>query len=394
VKYGRYQIEEELGRGSMGVVYSAYDPQIDRRVAIKVLREDRVTSEEFVQRFLKESRSIGRLNHPNILTVYDAGKDHNAIFIAMEFLEGRTLNEVIRERRLSINEIVDIGVQIASALDYAHSKNIIHRDIKPSNIFITRDNRPIIADFGIARMEDPTVIHRTQAGVILGTPGYMSPEQVKGEPVDGRTDLFSLGVILYELTTGKTPFEGDTLPVLFRAIEQDTPLVPTKIDSRVPPLLSSLIMKSLNKRTEKRFQTGKEMAQDLKACLKRRGSDIQGEKRSRKRTALVALIALVVFVTFGIVVLLFNPFSSEQEPRALLRVKSSEWGTEIFITGAKVFIDGSFKGTTPLEIELPLNKYEVSVRSKGYEPYDAQITLPKKGLDLPVTLVSQDEQEL
>jgi len=389
MKFSRYQIESELGRGSMGVVYSAYDPQIDRRVAIKVLREDRVTSEEFVQRFLRESRSIGRLTHPNILTVYDAGKDNNTIFIAMEFLEGKTLNEVIRERRLSIDEIVDIGVQVAGALDYAHSKNIIHRDIKPSNIFITHDNRPVIADFGIARIEDPTVIHRTQAGVILGTPGYMSPEQVRGEPVDGRSDLFSLGVILYELTTGKTPFEGDTLPVLFRAIMQDTPIKPKKANSKVPHLLSDLIMKSLNKQPEKRFQTGRNMAQKLKACHKRRGSDIQGEKRTREKTRHLALKTLAVSVAFCILGLIFYFFSSEKEPRALLKVTSS-------VVDAEVFINGSYRDRAPLEIELPLNKYEISVRLKDYYDYKAQVTLDKEGEEYSVfaRLFPQDEQEL
>ena len=389
MKYGRYQIEEELGRGSMGIVYSAYDPQIDRRVAIKVLREDKVTSEEFLQRFLRESRSIGRLTHPNILTVYDTGKDHNTIYIAMEFLEGKTLNEAIRERRLSINEIVNIGVQMAEALDYAHSKSIIHRDIKPSNIFITPDNRPVIADFGIARIEDPSVIHRTQAGVILGTPGYMSPEQVRGEPVDGRSDLFSLGVILYELTTGKTPFKGDTLPVLFRAIMQDTPIEPKKVDSGVPRLLSGLIMKSLNKRPEKRYQTGKDMAQDLKACHKRRGSDIQGEKRTREKTPHLALKILAFFVAFCILGAFFYYFSFEKEPRALLRVTSS-------VMGSEVWIDDSFKGITPLEIELPLNKYNVSVHSKGYypKPFTANLEEEGKEYSLSVELVPQDEQAL
>ena len=377
MKYGRYQIESELGRGSMGVVYSAYDPQIDRRIAIKVLREDRVTSEEFVQRFLRESRSIGRLTHPNILTVYDAGKDHNTIFIAMEFLEGKTLSEVIKERKLSIDEIVDIGVQVAGALDYAHSKNIIHRDIKPSNIFITRDNRPVIADFGIARIEDPTVIHRTQAGLILGTPGYMSPEQVRGESVDGRSDLFSLGVILYELTTGKPPFQGDTLPVLFREIMQDTPIEPKKEDSGVPQLLSGLIMKSLNKRPEKRFQTGRDMAQELKACHKRRGSDILGEKRPHEKRRYLALKTLAVSVAICILSIIFYFFSSEKEPRALLKVTSS-------VMGAEVFINGSYRDRVPLEIELPLNKYEVSVRLKDYYDYKAQVILDKEGEEYSV----------
>ena len=195
MKYGRYEIVGELGKGSMGVIYKAHDPQIDRVIALKVLRHDRVTSEEFVKRFYKEAKAIGRLSHSAIVTIYDVGQDKGTIYIAMEFLEGPSFDGIIQERRLSPEEIVDLGAQVAEALDYAHQQGIVHRDIKPANIILTPTGQVKITDFGIARIEDPSAPQQTQAGEILGTPSYMSPEQVMGQPVDGRSDLYSLGVI-------------------------------------------------------------------------------------------------------------------------------------------------------------------------------------------------------
>ena len=206
MKYGRYEIVKELGRGTMGVVYQAHDPQIDRMVALKVLRPDRVVSQDFVLRFLREAKAIGRISHANIVTVYDVGQDHGTIYIAMEFLEGRPLNEVIKGRTLPASEAVEMCAQVAEALGYAHSRGITHRDIKPSNIILTPDNRIKLTDFGIARIEDPEAAQQTQAGDILGTPVYMAPEQVMGQKADGRTDLYALGVIAYEMVTGKRPF--------------------------------------------------------------------------------------------------------------------------------------------------------------------------------------------
>ena len=193
----------------MGVVYRAHDPQINRQIALKILREDRVTNEELVQRFLREAQAMGGLSHPNIATVYDTGRDHNMIFIAMELLKGKSLKDVMRDKKLNQQEIVHIGVQVAEALDLAHRRGIVHRDIKPSNIIIDPSGQVKITDFGIAHIEDPAMTQQTIAGEILGTPLYMSPEQVMSKPVDGRSDLYSLGVILYELTTGSHVIKGE-----------------------------------------------------------------------------------------------------------------------------------------------------------------------------------------
>jgi len=267
MQYGRYQIIAELGRGSMGVVYKAHDPQIDRTIALKVLREDRVTSEDFVKRFLKEAMAVGRLSHPGIVTVYDVGQDRGSIYIAMEFLQGMPLDELMATKSFSLDEIVNIGIQTAQALQYAHQHGIIHRDIKPPNIIYSPEGSIRVTDFGIARIEDPNGHQMTQVGEILGTPRYMSPEQVMGQPLDGQSDLYSLGVILYQLTTGRRPFQGDTLAAIFRAITQDTPEAPHTLDPRVPEALSSLIMKLLDKDPARRFSSGNNLIGELRGCL-------------------------------------------------------------------------------------------------------------------------------
>jgi serine/threonine protein kinase len=385
MNYGRYQIEEELGKGSMGVVYRAHDPQIDRLVALKVLRHDRVTSEAFVQRFLKEAKAIGRLSHPNIVTVYDVGRDHGTIYIAMEFLEGPPLNEVIQEKRLALGEIVDLGVQVAEALDYAHQKGIVHRDIKPTNIIVTPDGQAKITDFGIARIEDPSAIQQTQAGEILGTPVYMSPEQVMGRPVDGRSDLYSLGVILYELSTQKRPFRGDSIAAIFRAITQDAPAEPAKTESSVSRELSELIMKSLNRRLDERFQTGKAMAKALKACLVAKESKPLPPQPTKKRAKHHGLFVIIAFIAVSVAGGLAYYFVAKEKPEQAVESTSVQVArpgvlkVESVPTGAQVFLDGSFQGKTPLTLELPLGKYEVRLSLPDYYEWEAQLQLNKEG---------------
>jgi len=230
MQYGRYQIIKELGKGSMGVVYEAYDPLFDRRVALKVLRPDRVSSGAFAQRFLKEAKAVGRLYHSNIVVAHDKGEDHGTVYLSMEYIEGKPLNEVLQSQKLTLEEALRIGVQVADALDYAHGKGIVHRDIKPSNIIVQPDGNIKITDFGIARIEDPMATQQTQAGEILGTPAYMSPEQVLGQAVDGRSDLFSLGVILYELLTHQRPFSGESLATIFHSITHEDPRKPEELN--------------------------------------------------------------------------------------------------------------------------------------------------------------------
>lgn len=315
-KYGRYEILKEIGKGSMGMVYLARDPHIDRLLALKVLRPDRVSSEEFMKRFLREAKAIGKLSHPNIVAVYDVGEDHGTAYIAEEYLDGVSLDQAIEDQRLSIGDIVAIGVSIAETLEYAHRKGIVHRDVKPSNIIVLPDKHVKLTDFSIAHIEDPEATVQTHAGEILGTPAYMSPEQVLGQAVDGRSDIFSLGVVLYELVTGERPFKGSSLTAIFRAITTVNLVEIRKIKPPVPRRLELIIMKSLAKDPEERYSNGLEMAEALRSCcggIDQRKSAIPttpnkkitkesaaaAGKHSRSRMPVLLALAVIVAVGLG-----------------------------------------------------------------------------------------------
>lgn len=397
MNYGRYEIIQELGKGAMGVVYQAKDPQINRTIALKVLRQDRVISEDFVQRFLKEAMAIGRLSHPNIVTIYDVGQDHDTIYLAMEYLEGRPFNDIIRERNLSITEIAELAVQLAESLDYAHKKGIVHRDIKPSNIMLTPEGKVKLTDFGIARIEDPSMNQQTRAGEILGTPVYMSPEQVMGQQLDGRSDLYSLGVILYELAAGKRPYSGENLAAIFRAITLDSPEDPGTINPSIPPALANLIMKGLNKDAGQRFQTGEEMAAAYRTFLKELESDATAREeapRKKPHAVIIAGLALVIILLSAGALYISthkqesNTLSAPQE-----QVELTSLNVESIPIGAQIFIDGSFKGKTPLQLDIPLGKHEVRLSLPEYYEWEAQLALEEKGeIPLFVRLVPSGEQ--
>jgi serine/threonine protein kinase len=397
MKYGRYEIVKELGRGTMGVVYQAHDPQIDRMVALKVLRPDRVVSQDFVLRFLREAKAIGRISHANIVTVYDVGQDHGTIYIAMEFLEGRPLNEVIKGRTLPVDEAVEMCTQVASALGYAHSRGITHRDIKPSNIILTPDNRIKLTDFGIARIEDPEAAQQTQAGDILGTPVYMAPEQVMGQKTDGRTDLYALGVIAYEMVTGNRPFGGGNIAAIFQSITHETPDDPMKtghVDNRK---LADLILKSLSKDPAGRFQTGEAMAAALNRCLDpaahpfpEAGDPIEKPVRSKRTGLVLAVFCLCIVAGIVSYAVMRKPVD---EPSiagpALLPAASSTLAVTSTPDGAQVFVDSMFKGTTPLHISLVPGSYEVRLNLPDYYEWEARIQIGEADpAPLTVRLVS------
>lgn len=264
-KAGRYQIVSELGRGSMGVVYQGFDPVIGRTVAIKTMLIEGLPAAEFEEykaRFQREAQAAGVLAHPNIVTVYDFGEDNGVLYLAMEFLEGKSLQELVEKQNiLPVETIIPMYEQVCSALDLAHSHNIVHRDIKPANIMILDSGLVKVTDFGIAKMMS---VGMTQAGQILGTPNYMSPEQVKGRMVDGRSDIFSLGVILYELVTGEKPFGGSNITTVIYKIINENPIPPRELDASIHPGLSYVISKSLAKSPDERYQTCGELAQDLR----------------------------------------------------------------------------------------------------------------------------------
>ncbi|MGZ7082248.1 MAG: protein kinase domain-containing protein [Candidatus Angelobacter sp.] len=259
---GRYEITGELGRGAMGVVYKALDPTIGRTVALKTMRLDvhGLDAQEMVRRFQNEARAAGVLNHPNIVTIYDAGEQDGIFYIAMEFIEGTTLHELLVEKRvLATDEVLQLTRQICRGLDYAHSNGIVHRDIKPANIMITGNGTVKIMDFGIAKSGGQV----TNTGQVLGTPNYMAPEQVKGRQLDGRSDLFSLGVILYEMLTGEKPFVGQNVTTIIYKIVNENPITPRDLDVTVHPGLSAIVTKALAKAPDDRYQTGADLVRDL-----------------------------------------------------------------------------------------------------------------------------------
>ncbi len=269
---GKYRIVEHLGRGGMAEVYKAYQPGLDRYVAIKVLHSFLATEADFLTRFQREAKIAAMLRHPNIIQVYDFdySKEDDAYYMVMEFIEGPTLKERLQElaekgRLMPLEEAVGIVTAIANALDYAHQHGMVHRDVKPANIMFTRDGQPILTDFGIARMVD--VVGLTASGTMVGTPAYMAPEQGMGQAGDERSDIYSLGVVLYQLTTGYLPYDADTpLGVAMKHISEPLP-PPAIINTALPASLEAVIMRALAKAPENRYQTAHEFAADLKRAM-------------------------------------------------------------------------------------------------------------------------------
>lgn len=264
---GRYEVLGELGQGAMGIVYRAKDPLIDRVVAIKTINLGlaQEEKEEYEGRFYQEAKAAGRLNHPNIVTIYDVGKSDDIAYIAMEFLQGRELRDIMNDSGvLPVDQVLDIVAQVALGLAYAHEHEIVHRDIKPSNIMVIRDGHVKITDFGIARMASSAV--RTQTGMVLGSPKYMSPEQVMGKAIDQRSDIFSLGVMLYEMLTGQAPFNGENVNAIMYQTLNAVPAPPNTLNPAVPEMINFIMAKALAKGLEDRYQNAKDFAVDLRAC--------------------------------------------------------------------------------------------------------------------------------
>ena len=274
---GRYKILSIIGQGAMGVVYKAVDPMIDRTVAIKTvnLSLNKDDQAEYEARFQQEIKAAGRLNHPNIVTIYDVGRTENMAYMAMEFLEGKELKDILADgERPPVASTVDWIAQVALGLSAAHENEIIHRDVKPSNIMIVRGGYAKITDFGIARMSASAV--KTMTGLILGSPRYMSPEQVIGRTLDHRTDIFSLGVVLYETLTGAPPFDGDNVNAIMYATVNHSPIAPSGTNADVPTMLDLIVAKALAKTLDERYQTMREFAQDLNEVKRQMASVAPG----------------------------------------------------------------------------------------------------------------------
>ena len=266
-RFGRYEIVGELGRGAMGVVYKARDPQIDRIVAIKTVSlwgQEPEEEKEFRLRFLNEAQAAGRLHHSGIVSIFDVGEspENGDPYIVLEYVSGESLNRILsREKKLPLARALQLAEEIAEALDYAHGQGVVHRDIKPANILVTEAGHAKIADFGIAKLN---LAHFTIPGRVLGTPAYMAPEQLSGEGVDGRSDLFSLGVILYAMVTGHSAFQGSSATTVCFKVANREPVAASALDMALPPQLDAVISRAIAKNPDERYQRGVEFAEDLR----------------------------------------------------------------------------------------------------------------------------------
>ncbi len=430
---GRYDLQGELGRGAMGIVYRGLDPIIGRTVAIKCLHPHIIEGqEEARRRFQQEILALGKLEHPNIVTIYDAGKDQGFDYIVMEYVEGITLSHWLKSgEAIPVGAVLRIGVQICQALHFAHSHGVIHRDIKPGNILLSGNQMHAkVTDFGIAQMEGTGHTHTDR---LLGTPQYMSPEQYREATLDGRSDLFSVAALLYEMLTQRKAFGGESVPVIMHRVLKDIPPAPVTLQSTIPWRLSDVVMRGLEKDPSRRFPSAEEMARALEASAPGLlpdapidapidaptdaptvvvpdtprdglGKDARTAGRSRW-VARASLAGAALAVTGGIAVVWYMqrppapsvaPVSTMVPMTVATQGAGPQAGQVTFSTtppGAQIFIDGAMTGVSPLTLALPAGAHEMRIFKGGYHPIEATLEIPV-GKMTPVNLILREEEML
>jgi predicted Ser/Thr protein kinase len=384
---GRYETLAEVGRGAHGTVYRALDPTIRRTVALKVVAAE---EDEFPGGavpggrsafFEREAQAAGALLHPGIVTLYDAGRDGDRYYLAMEFVEGETFAaEIARAGRLPIERTIEVVAAVAEALDFAHERGVVHRDIKPANLMILPDRSVKVADFGIARLTSGAASATMTAGMMVGTPSYMSPEQVQGEPVDGRSDLYSLGCVLYESLTGRKPFRAETMAALLTQILTVDPPPPSSVDPAIPEALDGVVLRGIARDRERRYQRGRDLARELRAAVEVALPKADEPRPRRRWLAIVAVLLALV----GAGVLAARQWS---KPATGFVVATSD------PVGAEVVVDGEVLGQTPNSFEVPEGAHEIEYRKDGYFTAQATIKVPASGrVTVPLDLVPETEE--
>ena len=381
-KIGKYEILGTLGKGGMGIVYKALDPDIEREVAIKTLRFDTLSEsmekEELLTRVIREAKAAGRLNHPGIITIYDVVRDEDLTYIVMQYVDGPSLQALIDSgKSFSPQEIIDVLKPVSDALDFAHQGGIVHRDIKPANILIDKSGQPFLADFGVARIETSTL---TMAGTTVGTLSYMSPEQVKGQTVDKRSDIFALGVILYELLTGKKPFGGDNMSTILYRIVNEEPQRITDINKELHGRYEDVVRRALAKNPEDRYQSCREMIADLEspgrmaeATLAYEFGQVTGAEPKKRKMGLIlaGAAALIAVVAGGAYLLLSGRQENSSElTRSLTAIEKEGLSPATRSAGAapgtaKVPVAPSDDGLTKLRESYDGKAYQETVRLAG-----------------------------
>jgi len=375
-KIGKYEIISILGKGAMGIVYKALDPDIDRQVAIKTIRFDLASettdNEEIMQRFIREAQAAGRLSHPNIITIFDVGREKDLTYIVMQFIEGPSLQRLIAQgEKFSIQEITKIMDQVCGALDYAHQHGIVHRDIKPGNILLDNSRKPFICDFGVARVDTSTL---TQSGTAVGTPSYMSPEQVMGKKVDKRSDIFSLGCIMYEFLTGRRPFEAESITtVIYKIINEEPPSL-SEVKKGLPGGFEKIIGKALAKDPNDRYQDCNQLAMDLRnldkladktiAIARTREAPVipaKEEEVEEKKKSRLGLILGIAIPAFLVIVAGGAYFYNEQTGQLPFVTKLVQK-----ITGEEVSSPSSTPPLASMTVEEKLNKAKESLEKGDY----------------------------